>query len=430
MGKFDLAVIGAGPGGYKAAIKAAKAGKRVILVEKKEVGGVCLNEGCIPTKTLISSAKALQVIKKAEKFGIEVEKFKINFSKMQKRKEEVILTLRKGLENFIKSSKVHLLYGAAKFLSEKTIQVKDTVIEADKIIIATGSKPIENKYAYDSTSILNIPDIPKTLVIVGGGYIGCEFASLFTELGTKVIIVEAANSIVSRHSKKISSFLTSLFKKKGIEIFTNSTLDAATMTLSNGNKLEAETVLNASGRRIDTKELYLDNANVKIKDSGAIEVNENMETSTPNIYAVGDVVGKCMLAHTAFKEGEIAVENCLGGNRKMDYSAIPSVVFSFLEIASVGLTAEEAKGIGIKTYSFSFQNLGKAVTAGEEGFSEIIVDQSDRIIGAQVVGNNGSNLISEMTLAIQNKLTIKDLINTIHPHPTDSECWSESVSYV
>ena len=446
--KFDIAIIGAGPGGYVAAIKAAQLGRSVALIEKDQLGGTCLNVGCIPTKTLLSNASVLHQIKRAAEFGIEVGPVKLHYEKMKARKDQVIAKMRTGIEGLLKSNKITLFRGTASFERERELKIMGTdnlFLEADKVILATGSVPFDIKAfpcdherILNSTSILELTHVPKTLAIVGGGYIGCEFASLFAELGTKVTILEALPTILMAQGPTVAAFMTKALQARGIEIRTNVKVESiankkshAHVTLEGGTTLDADYALVAVGRKAYAEGLQLERVALALNEKGILEVNERMETASPGIYAIGDVTGKWMLAHVASHQGIIAAMNACGFEATAHYEAVPAVVFTSPEIATVGLTLEAAvaKGFAATQGTFPFQALGKAQAGLEtEGFTQVISDQkTGQILGAVVIGHEASNLIAEMTLAIQNELTLESVLETIHAHPTMAESWHEAV---
>jgi dihydrolipoamide dehydrogenase len=445
--RFDTAVIGAGPGGYVAAIRLAQGGKSVALIEKENLGGVCLNCGCIPTKTLISSSDVVTKIKKAETFGIHVKDVLIDFAKMKGRKDQVVEKIRKSLEGLLLANKIKIFKGIAEFQSKTVLKISSEnpcLIEAQSIIIATGSKPIDiaqfpcdHERIFNSTSILEQTKLPKSLVVIGGGYIGCEFASLYKELGVDVTIVEALPSIISAQGITLSQALTKRLSKIGIRIETNVQVKKIEkhpshlqVLLSDGRSIETETALVSIGRTFDTKELKLEKIGLGLGTRGEIQVDAKMETSVKGIYAIGDITMKAMLAHVASHQGLVAADNILGKNSIMHYHAVPAVIFTHPEIATVGYTLEQAKSLGynVKSAQFPLQALGKAQAMGEtEGFAEIVFDtQYNQILGAQIFGAGASDLIGEMTLAIQNELTLENIVETIHAHPTLAESWLEA----
>jgi len=448
---FDVVVIGSGPGGYVAAIKASQKGKKVALVEKGVLGGTCLNVGCIPTKTLLANAHVMRIVRHAADFGIDVGSVSFDYRKMKLRKDEVVGKIRKSLEGLIQSNGISILRGAAEFLSPTELKVKgetNAQVTAGKVIIASGSEPLDipafpcdHERVFNSTSILNLEKLPKTLAIIGGGYIGCEFASLFAELGVKVVILEALPSIIALQGKDLAGALTQAFQKKGIEILTSVFVEGIDRSasglqvrLKGRDPLVCDMALVSVGRRVVSQGLGVEKAGLILGDKGVISVNERMETDVPGIYAIGDVTGKAMLAHTASHQGIVAAINAAGGNASMHYNAVPAVIFTSPEIATVGMTLDQALEAGYagKIGKFPFQALGKAVAAMEtEGFAQVVIDgKTGQILGAQVIGPEASSLIAEMALAVANELTIECLTETIHAHPTLPEAWLEAALIV
>lgn len=447
--KYDIAIIGAGPGGYVAAIKAAQLGRSVALIDKGHLGGCCLNVGCIPTKTLLSNASVLQTIRHAKQFGISIGSISFDYAQMKGRKDQIVSKIRASLENLIKSNQITIYRGHAQFESSDRLKVIGTdnlFIQANQIIIATGSIPQEIKAfpcdhqrILNSTSILEITTLPQSLAIIGGGYIGCEFASLFAELGVKITILEALPTILSAQGQQIAQFMTQSFQKRGIEIRTNVTVQHienrqshVTVTLQDGQALDADLALIAVGRKIFTDGLELAKAGLSLNARGALETNHRMQTAVPGIYAIGDVTGQWMLAHVASHQGMVAALNAAGHEAEMHYGAVPAVVFTSPEIATVGMTLDQAIAAGYSATAafFPFQALGKAIASIEtEGFSQIISDRpTGQILGAQIIGHGASNLIAEMALAIQNELTLESILDTIHAHPTIAESWLEAAA--
>jgi dihydrolipoamide dehydrogenase len=445
--RFDLAVIGAGPGGYVAAIKGAQAGKSVALIERSFLGGTCLNVGCIPTKTLLANAQVMHKIHMAEEYGISVGEVTFDFLKMKMRKDKVVESIRNSLGGLLKSNRIEVFEGKAEFLSPTEIKVigKDNLhIEAESVIIATGSEPLDipafpcdHTRILNSTSILELTQLPRSLAIIGGGYIGCEFASLYAEFGVEVTILEALPSILALQGKAVADALTASYKKQGVEIRTGVFVEGiehsgkgVKISLKDNEPLEAELALVAVGRKVNSAHLGLEKAGVQVGDKGEILVNEKMETNVPGIYAIGDVTGKFLLAHVASHQGLVAASNVLGQVMEMHYNAVPAVIFTTPEIATVGMTLEEAKKAGYNATlgKFPFQALGKSVaTIDTEGFAEVVIDKgTGQILGAQVVGHEASTLIAEMALAINNELTAECVAETIHAHPTVAEAWMEA----
>ncbi len=440
-------MIGAGPGGYVAAIKAAQEGRKVCLIEKGLLGGTCLNVGCIPTKTLLANASVYQKITHAADFGITTGPVSFDYGKMKTRKDGVVDSIRKSLGGLLQSNGITILRGNAEFISPREIKVKgeeNVLVFAHKTIIATGSEPLDipafpcdHQKIFNSSSILEQTTVPKTLAIVGGGYIGCEFASLYAELGVKVIILEALPSILQLQGKSIAETLTRAFTKKGIEIHTNVMVEGIdhageglSVRLKDKPPIACDAALVSVGRKIISHGLGLDKAGVITGDRDAIIVNDKMETNVDGIYAIGDVTGKFMLAHVASHQGIIAAANAMGQEAKMHYEAVPAVIFTMPEIATVGMTLEQAQEAKYDATigKFPFQALGKSVATREtEGFAQIVIERkTGRILGAQVVGHEAATLIAEMGLAIANELTVECVSDTIHAHPTVAEVWMEA----
>ncbi len=445
--KFDVIVIGGGPGGYPAAIRAAQLGKKTALIEARDLGGTCLNRGCIPSKTLIANAHLLQRIKSAQNFGIQVGDVSFDYSKMVDRKDEVVDNVRNSLTGLIKSNGITLFKGFGKFISVNEVKVTgedNAIITADSIIIATGSEPrvipafpTDHERILDSTDILELRTLPKKLVIIGGGIIGCEFASLFAELGVEVTILEMMSSIIPMESVSVSTFLSKAFQKKDIVVKTNVVVEGVDRTKSGvkvrvagGDAFEADMALVAVGRRLNTSDIGLDKAGVIVYDNGMISVNNKMETNIQGIYAIGDIASRWWLAHVASHQGLIAANNASGIPSYMHYNAIPSVIFTEPEIGTVGMSLEQATEAGYASTvgSFPFQALGRSqATFQTEGFAQIVTDKrTGQILGAQVVGNDASTLIAEMAVAIANELTVESIFETVHAHPTVAEVWLEA----
>jgi dihydrolipoamide dehydrogenase len=445
--KFDLVVLGSGPGGYPAAIRAAQNGKKVALIEAKELGGTCLNRGCIPSKTLIAGAEVLHRINEANEFGISVENVTFDFSKLVSRKNRVVEKIRTGLQGLLTSNQITIFQGFGKFISPTEIKIigKDNIIiTTEKTIIATGSEPrsisafpFDYKKIHDSTSLLELKELPKSIVIVGGGIIGCEFASLYNIFGVDVTIVEMMSRIIPMENGVVSDALTKAFHKKGIKIVTDVSVQGidtsgsgVVVKLANGNCIAADLALVSVGRLLNTQGIGLEKAGVVVNDDGTIPVNSKMETNVPGIYAIGDIASKWWLAHVATHQGLIAAGNASGQNLHMHYNAIPSVIYTVPEIATIGLSVEAAKEKGYKAAigAFPFQALGKSEAAYQtDGFAQIVIDQSTgQVLGAQVVGYEASALIAEMAIVITNELTVECITETIHAHPTISEAWLES----
>lgn len=446
----DVAIIGGGPAGYVASIRAAQLGGEVVVVEKEKVGGVCLNRGCIPTKALIQSCEIFSLIKRAEEFGLEGQKSKINLDNLMKRKERIVNRLVKGVEYLLKKNKVRVIKGEAKLLDSSTIQVKgeeEQKIKAKNIIIATGShsariplQGVDREAILTSTEALQIKDIPENLLIVGAGAIGVEFAHIYSTLGSQINIVEMLSRILPGEDAEISENLEKIMKKRGIKIFTGSTLDSVKKQEKNYSgliktsqgiqEIQFDKILLSVGRKPNSKDLGLENAGVQTDEKGWIKVNRRMQTTSPDIYAAGDVVGGYLLAHVAHIEGEIAAENAMGESSRVNYRAVPRFTCSMPELAAVGLTQEKAeeKGYKVKVGKYPFIANGKAIIQGErEGMVKIVCDaETEEILGMHILGSGATNLILEGVVAVNLEGTIREIIDTIHPHPTLSEALREA----
>lgn len=445
--KFDLAVLGAGPGGYPAAIKAAQLGLSVALIESYQIGGTCLNRGCIPSKALIANAELLQEIRSADKFGISAENVSFDYAKMAQRKDNMVDQMRKNVESLIHSNGITLLRGYGKFLSKNEIKITgpdSQIIWANKTIIATGSEPrnmsafpFDGEKILNSTSLLELKSLPKQLTIIGGGVIGCEFASLYSLLGVPITIIEILPSLLPQESPLISETLTKAFIKRGIKVYTSTKVEkiekkdsSLLVHLNNNTTMESATVLVAVGRTPNTQNIGLENLGISTNSQGVIPVNSHMETKASGIYAIGDITSQWWLAHVATHQGLVAASHAAGKKSVMQYDAIPMVIFTDPEIASVGLSLEKAKEKGYKAISssFPFAALGKSQASGHtEGFVQVISDSSTgQILGAQSIGYDSSTLIAEIALAITNELTLESIQATIHAHPTLPEAWLEA----
>lgn len=446
----DTLVIGAGPGGYVAAIRAAQLGQKVTIVEKGNLGGVCLNVGCIPSKALISAGHRYEHALHSEDMGIKVENVTVDFSKVQEWKSSVVNKLTGGVEGLLKGNKVDIVRGEAYFVDSNSIRVMNEnsaqTYTFKNAIIATGSRPIELptfKYSnrvLDSTGALNLPEIPKKLVVIGGGYIGTELGNAYANFGTQVTILEGADEILSGFEKQMSSLVSRNLKKKGAEIFTKALAKGVEET-ENGvivtfeakgetKTVEADYVLVTVGRRPNTDELGLEQVGVKLTERGIIEIDKQCRTSVSNIYAIGDIVAGPPLAHKASYEAKVAAEAIAGQPAEIDYLGIPAVVFTDPELASVGYTEKEAKeaGMDVATAKFPFGANGRALALNSaEGFLKLVTRKEDGlIVGAQIAGPSASDMIAELGLAIEAGMTAEDIAMTIHAHPTLGEISMEA----
>lgn len=451
MDKHDLVIIGGGPAGYVAAIKAAQLGLDTTLIEKDRLGGVCMNSGCIPTKALVSSAETLQTIRKAKEFGIEVRDYSVNFPFIMKRKDMIANRLSSGVEQLMKLNQVKVIKGEARIPEAGLVEIlfangSNETLAAKNIIIATGSKEffppisgINNEGIITVDDALSLEQLPSKIIIVGGGVVGIEWACIFNALGVEITVIEMLPRILLTLDEEIVKRLEQILRRRGINIFTNSQvkeikkagnlLEAITSTPSQEVRLEGEKILLATGRIPDYGNIDFTRLGLEL-DGRAIKTDERMMTNITNIYAAGDVVGKIMLAHTASREGSIAVENIAGQESIMDYSVVPNCVFSLPEIASVGLTEEEARKQheNIKVSKFPYLANGKALSMGEaEGLVKIVAQGSNgKILGMHILGVHASDLIAEGALAISRGLSASEIVHTIHAHPTLPETIAEA----
>lgn len=442
---MNIVVIGGGPGGYVAALKAAQLGATVTIIERDEVGGTCLNWGCIPTKSLLASAEALAQARRLDDFGIDsTGDFSPNIAKIMERKNRIVAIQGKGIRALLKSWRVTLLQGTATITSPSSINVSAAdgslqTLSADRIIIATGSRPaqlaafpFDGQRIISSNDAVHLPALPASVIIIGAGVIGCEFAGILREFGCSVTILEAMPRALMTEDSEIAELFEKELKKKKIKLVTNAKVTAATLTdsgvdimLENGVSLSAETVLVSVGRTYNSDGLGLETVGIARKSRGEIAVNEKMETSVPGIYAVGDVTGGILLAHVASKEGMIAASNACGIPAEIDYRVVPASVFTAPEIGSVGLREQQARdqGIPYRIGRFPVRGLGKAHAMGEiAGLMKIIAHaETDRILGVHIIGPHAADLIHEGAMAMQADQTTHELAAMIHAHPTLAE---------
>jgi len=448
MEEFDLIIIGSGSAGYVCAIRAADLGKRVLLIEKRELGGTCLNRGCIPTKAILKAAEIYREAKESKVFGININEISFNPEEIKNWKDSVVKKLVSGLEILINSRKILIKNGNGYLLDGNLVEVETENgkerFKGKDIVIATGSEPaifknfnIDHINVLTSDDALELNEYPKEIVIVGAGAIGIEFANFFNAFGVKVTIVEMMPQIIpTLKDKKITNLMQRILEKRGIDFKLGIKIEEIKnkngrvyLTLENGEVIETEKVLVSIGRKFNTENIGLENVGIKTEKE-RIVVDEYLRTNIPNHYAIGDVTGGLLLAHKAMKEGEVVAEIISGEDVKMDYRVIPWVIFSNPEIATVGSTEEEAKSLGISVVKgeFPFVANGKAVSINStDGFVKIVADEKNhQIIGAQIIGYDASNLIGELTLAIKNNLKLEDICDTIHTHPTLSEAILEA----
>jgi dihydrolipoamide dehydrogenase len=427
MNKYDLAIIGSGPAGYVAGIRAGQLGLKACIFEEDRIGGVCLNWGCIPTKTLLASASALHTIERANEFGINVKGFDLDFSKAQERKDAIVKKLSSGVEMLLKAKKLEIIRGKAQIKTNSIIKAGEQEIEAKNILIATGSIPFEIPgIAFDGINILSSTDalclksIPKSLIIVGGGVIGCEFASIFRSFGSEITIIEAMAQLLPNEDEEIARKIEQVFKRRGIKVLTNTKVDKIGKT---------DRAFICVGRSPNSKDLGIESLGIETA-KGWIKVDERFRTNINNIYAAGDIKGGMLLAHLASKEGISCVEGICGNQSPIDYNVVPSCIFTNPEIASVGLNERtaKAKGLNVKVRKFLFSAIGKSHTIGEtDGFIKLVVDsKTDKILGSQIIGPHATELIAEISPCIQFGITSEKLASVIHAHPTLSELIQEA----
>ena len=445
--ELDTVVIGSGPGGYVAAIRAAQMGQKVAIVEREFIGGVCLNVGCIPSKALITAGERFTQAKESDVFGITTKDVEIDFAKTQNWKNnEVVSKLTSGVEYLLKKNKVEILEGEAFFVDTHNLRViQENGAQSysfNHAIIATGSRPIElptfkwSDRVLDSTGALALNEIPKSLVIIGGGYIGTELAGAYAALGSDITILEGEESILNSFDKDMVRLVENKFKEKDANIITNAMAkgveeseDGVTVTYEVDGKehtVDAEYVLVTVGRRPNTDDMGLDIAGVELDEKGLVKVDhQGRSVSADSIFAIGDIVPGYALAHKASYEGKIAAEAISGKKVAVDYRAMPAVSFSNPEVASVGYTVDDAKeaGLDVKATKFPLSGNGRALSmdAGE-GFVRLVTTKEDNVIvGAQVVGVNASEFIAELSIAVESGMNAEDIALTIHAHPTLGE---------
>jgi len=445
--KFDCVVLGSGPGGYPAAIRAAQQGLAVALIESGDLGGTCLNRGCIPSKALIASARVYHTIKNSKEYGISVDKVSFDYGKMVDRAQSVVKSIRKSLEGLLNANGITILRGHGKFISPREIKVlgEDNIVaEGDSIIIASGSEPrvipafpCDGELIHDSTSFLLLKDLPKKLIVIGGGVIGCEFASMMNLLGVEVEVVEMLPRILSTECRELSEILTKSLEARGVKIHTEALVEEVSSSkkgvvvkLKDRDSIKGDMALVSVGRKVNSDEIGLEAAGLKTNEQGAIEVDERMRTAVDGIYAIGDVTAKWWLAHVATHNGLVAASQIANAPMLMHENAVPSVVFTDPEISSAGMSPSEAEeaGYNVRVGKYPFKSLGKSQAVGRtEGFAQVVSDaKTGQILGAQIAGHEAATLIAEMTVAIANELTVDCLVDTIHAHPTTPEAWMEA----
>ncbi|MDD4202894.1 MAG: dihydrolipoyl dehydrogenase [Candidatus Omnitrophica bacterium] len=433
--RYDLAIIGAGPGGYTAALYAAQKGLKTCLIEQEQIGGVCLNTGCIPTKTYYKSAYFLEQIKQSDKVGVNIPNFSVDLKKINEHRQNIIKKLSDGVKLLLEKRGVDVILGKAVFDSPGILKVDRQLIEAADIIIASGSKDIElssmpfSDDIASSKTVWDFHEIPKQLLIVGGGVIGCEMANIFSEFGSKVTIVEAQDLLLPAIDMDISKKLAVILKRKGVNVLTSQKVESVednTVVISNAKRIFFDKAIVCVGREPVFRDLFLENIGVVI-DRKKINVDKFLRTNIKNIYAIGDCNGKSMLAHVASFEAIVAVDNILGKKREMDYSSVPNCIFTSPEIATCGISEKEMTN-DMQISKVMYSSLGKAHTANKtDGFIKIIFEKRSLIVfGVSIMGENATELITHASFLISQKKTIEDILQTIYAHPTFSEIFSEA----
>lgn len=451
--RYDIAIIGSGPGGYVAAEKAAHLGFKVALIEKERLGGICLNWGCIPTKALLKSAQAYHYAVKGEDYGVEIEgSVKPNFSKIVERSRNVADMMNKGVEFLMKKNNVDVIFGKGSLTKDKTIKVEtqegEQIIEAEHIILATGAHskqlpnlPQDGKYVIGYREAMTLDKQPESMVVVGSGAIGSEFAHFYQTIGTQVTLVEFMPTIVPNEDKEVASTLQRVFKKNGMKVFTSTSVDKVevidnkckvTLSGKKTEELTCDIVLSAVGVETNLEGLGLENLQIPT-ERGKVIVNEWYETNVKGVYAIGDIVHGPALAHVASKEADICIKHIKQLEVKpLSYSNIPGCTYTTPEIASVGLSEDKAKeqGYEVKVGKFMFMASGKATAAGNrDGFVKVVLDAKDnKILGCSMIGDNVTEMIEEIVVARENDLTAQQLIDAVHPHPTMSEAVMEALT--
>ncbi len=453
--KFDIAVLGGGPGGYVAAIRAAQLGFKTAIIEKERLGGICLNWGCIPTKALLKSAELYDIMKnRSKEFGISFKELNYDFTKIVKRSRNVAVKVSRGVEYLMRKNKITYLKGSGKFLDSTHLEIEGedtpkTIIKAEKIIISTGAHPkilpfipVDNEKIITSKQAMILSEVPESIIIIGAGAIGLEFAYFYNVLGASVTIVEMLERIAPNEDEEISAQLEKSFRKRGINIFTSTKVksaragsDEVIVEISNSDgeqELKASRVLSAVGVSGNLEGFGLENLGIKT-ENGFIKVSKpDYRTNVENIFAIGDVIGAPLLAHVASAEGIACIENIAGLQAKVDYSTIPSCTYCQPQIASIGLTEKQAvaKGYKIKIGKFPYSASGKAAAIGErEGFVKLIFNEEyGELLGAHIIGAEATEMIAEMSVAKKLEGDYFSIFKTIHAHPTLSEMLMEAAA--
>lgn len=449
MASYDIVVVGSGPGGYVAALRAAQLGKRVCVVERGALGGVCLNRGCIPTKALAHAAEVCALARRGPELGIQTGEVAVDMARVQERVAGVVGRLSRGVGGLLKRAGVTVLEGTGRLAGRKKVAVAlaaggEEVLDAAKVIIATGSEParpqgipFDGERVITSDEALRLTRLPASVLILGGGYIGCEFASIFAQFGVQVTVVEMLDRLLPTLDADVAAEVTKALKKLRVSVRAGTKLEGVAAgesggieaALSDGSRVPAELALVCVGRKLNSAGLGLEEAGVKVED-GAIVVDEHCETSAAGVYAIGDVTGKLLLAHVASAQGIVAAEHAAGKNAAMDYRCVPAAVFTNPEAATVGMTEMDAAAAGhkVKTARFPLQALGRAVAMGETGgFAKLVADEATgQVLGVHLVGAHASDVVAEAAMAVRLEATVGELARTIHAHPTLPEAIMEA----
>jgi len=445
----SVIVLGGGPAGYVAALRAAELGAQTTVVEAREIGGTCLNRGCIPTKALVAGAERLRQARSGAAYGVRSADVALDFAQLSRRKDEAVAQLRGGVEQLLKARKVKVVRGHGRLLGAGKVLVDDgssrSELTADSVILATGSEPVRlpnldfsDPHIITSDELLQLTHLPPSLIVIGGGVIGCEFAAIFAELGTQVTIVEMLDQLLPGEDKRTARTLQQAFKRAGIAVhvqhkveeMVSTDADGVTLRLDDGTQVSGALVLVSVGRKAVSAGLGYEEAGVRL-DRGFVVTDETLQTDVPGVYAAGDLAGPPLLAHWAYHEGALAAENAVTGSRlTVDRRVVPSCVFTHPEVASCGLTEDRAaaQGIAVDVAQFRFNANSKAVIEGEaDGYVRIVSEKgSGVVLGASLVGPRVTELVHEVALAAQNRLTVSDIAHTIHAHPTLSEAVGEA----
>lgn len=450
--QVDVCVIGAGPGGYVAAVRAAQLGLKVALVERDELGGVCLNRGCIPTKAMLRSADVLTTLKHAADYGVVAENVRVDFGAVLARKDKVVKQLVQGVGGLVRSYGVDVVRGSARLGAGGRVSVESAdggTVEARNVIIATGSSPAklpitgaDGRNVIDSDGAFKLTEVPGSLLVIGGGAVGCEWAQIFNAFGSKVTLVEMLPTLLPLEDEEMGRALRRSFERQGITVHTDAKLEQITdgddgkkiglLTLGDGKqeRVSADYALVGVGRRPNTDGLGLDVAGVTTDRRGFIQIDEQLRTNLPNVYAIGDVSGKQLLAHLAMHQGVTAVEVIAGHDKEMDYKVVPACTFTHPEVASVGLSEKKARDAGhdVVVGKFPFVASGRAQTYGDtEGLVKLVADKKyGELLGCHIIGPSASDMIAEAAIGIRLEATLEDFTATIHAHPTLSESIMEA----